>query len=229
MVDSVYTPGGSRRAERADTRQRLVEAARAHLDERGLEGLTLREIARRAGVSHGAPGRHFPGVAHLLAAVAAQGFRELYASVEEACAELDEGAHPRERLRAAGRGYVRFAVANPGVFELMFRHERHAAQEPELLSAGADAFFQLVGIVRDAQAAGWHPDAPTGLLAGVVWAEVHGIASLWIPGTLSTAIAFTGALADLDRLLDLGLRIVIPPDVAHETDPNTPPSTEEMP
>jgi AcrR family transcriptional regulator len=178
------------------------------LDERGLEGLTLRAIARRAGVSHGAPLRHFPGVDHLLAAAAAQGFRELYGSVDAALAEAGTAATALERLAAAGRGYVRFAVASPGVFELMFRHERHAAQEPELLAAGADAFLQLVEIVATAQQAGWRAEEATGELAGVVWAAVHGVASLWIPGTLATAVAFTGAEADLDHILDLTLRVV---------------------
>ncbi|MER3452961.1 MAG: TetR/AcrR family transcriptional regulator, partial [Acidimicrobiia bacterium] len=108
------------------TREQLLAAARAHLDEHGLEGLTLRAIARRAGLSHGAPLRHFPGVAHLLAAVAARGFRELHATVAAAVGAA--GGDAADRLAAAALGYVRFALANPGVFELMFRHERHAAR-----------------------------------------------------------------------------------------------------
>jgi AcrR family transcriptional regulator len=191
-----------------DTRERLIAAARAHLDEQGLEGLTLRGIARRAGVSHGAPLRHFPGVDHLLSAVAADGFRGLFGSIVEATAEVPD-ADGLGRLVAGCRGYVRFALANPGAFELMFRHERHAAQVPELMEAGAAAFLQLVDLVSAAQAQGWHADQHAGALAGVVWASTHGVVSLWLPGTLHTAVAFTGADAELDDLLDLSVRLTM--------------------
>ena len=105
LVDTVYVAGTT-------SRELLVDTARAHLDEHGLEGLTLREIARRAGVSHGAPLRHFASLAALCSAVATQGFRQLYADIAEAM----EAAGPdgRDRLCASGQAYVRFAVANPG-------------------------------------------------------------------------------------------------------------------
>jgi AcrR family transcriptional regulator len=207
LVDSVYM--GEATVER--TRERLVRAARAHLDERGLDGLSLRAIARRAGVSHGAPLRHFAGVDHLLAAAAAEGFRELHAHVDAAVREAGDPSRdrPTDRLARAARGYARFATANPGVFELMFRHERQAAQDPELLEAGAAAFGQLVGLVSDAQEAGWWPDELPGEVAAVVWATVHGVVSLWIPGTLSGAVSLTGIDADLDRIIDLATRGVL--------------------
>ena len=100
------------------------------LDEQGLDGLTLRAIARRAGVSHGAPLRHFPTLAALLSAVAAQGFRELIAAVDAQLAALDDGATALDRLAAAGRGYVHFAVGSPGVFTVMFRPERLDTTDP---------------------------------------------------------------------------------------------------
>jgi AcrR family transcriptional regulator len=197
------------------TRERLVRAARAHLDERGLDGLSLRAIARRAGVSHGAPLRHFPGVDHLLAAAAAEGFRELHQFVDAAVRDV-EGADVIERLALAARGYARFATSNPGVFELMFRHERQAAQDPELLEAGSAAFLQLVGLVTDAQDAGWWPAERPGELAAVVWSVIHGVVALWIPGTLQGAVALTGTDADLDRIVDLATRALL------DTRPSTP-------
>jgi AcrR family transcriptional regulator len=203
------------------TRERLVRAARAHLDERGLDGLSLRAIARRAGVSHGAPLRHFSGVDHLLAAAAAEGFRELFAFVDEAAVGVGE-ATPPERLAHAARGYARFATANPGVFELMFRHERHAAQDPELLEAGAAAFLQLVGLVTDAQAAGWWPDVAPGEAAAVVWSTIHGVVSLWIPGTLQGAVSLTGATPDLDRIVDLATGALVDPTRPERTRTPTP-------
>lgn len=187
----------------SETRERLLAAARAHLDEHGLDGLTLRAIARRAGVSHGAPLRHFPGIDHLLAAVAAQGFRHLHDTVAASVGDVPPGGNALDRLAAAAEGYARFALANPGVFELMFRHERHAAQEPELQEAGAAAFLQLVGLVADAQAEGWRPEEAPGTLAALLWASIHGLVSLWIPGTLRSALALAGVTADLDSLIHL--------------------------
>ena len=100
------------------------------LDETGVEGLTLRAIARRAGVSHGAPLRHFPTLAALLAAVGAQGFRDLITAVDAHLAALPDGATSLERLSASGRAYVHFAIANPGVFTVMFSPDRIDSTDP---------------------------------------------------------------------------------------------------
>ena len=191
------------------TRDLLIQRTREHLDKHGLEGLTLRSIAREAGVSHGAPLRHFSGLGSLLASVAAQGFRELHRSVTAHVEAAGPGADALEQLGAAGRGYVAFARGNPGVFELMFRHERHVDQNNEMIEAGSAAFLQLVDFVEAAQAAGWHPDRPAADMAAIVWAHVHGLVSLWIPGTLGTAVAFAGGTADLDHLLGLTLELTV--------------------
>ncbi len=109
---------------RESTADRSLALARAMLDETGVEGLTLRAIARRAGVSHGAPLRHFPTLAALLAAVGAQGFRDLITAVDAHLAALSAEATALERLSASGRAYVHFAIANPGVFTVMFSPDR---------------------------------------------------------------------------------------------------------
>lgn len=200
------------RAEGAATRDGLVAAGRAHLDEHGLDGLTLRAIARRAGVSHGAPLRHFPGVDHLLAAVATSAFRDLHRFVVEAADEAGDDATAVERLAAAARGYVRFALSHPGPFELMFRRERYAAEDAEVLTAGAEAFLQLVDLVAAAQTEEWRSDEVTGELAAVLWASIHGVASLWLPGTMRSAVSLTGAEPMLDDLVDGLLRVLdLPP------------------
>jgi AcrR family transcriptional regulator len=191
------------------TRDRLLVAARDHLDQQGLDGLTLRSIARAAGLSHGAPLRHFSGLSSLLAAVATFGFRELHASVERAVADAGEGADPRQRLAAAGHGYVGFACANRGAFELMFRNEHHGGDDPELLEAGAAAFLQLVGLVEQAQVAGWQPDQDPGDLAALLWANVHGLASLWLPGTLAGALSLADTAADLGHLVELHSELLL--------------------
>jgi AcrR family transcriptional regulator len=164
-----------------------VATARRLLDAEGLEPLTLREIARRGGLSHGAPLRHFPSLATLLSAVAAQGFRELMGAMDAAVGETAPGASPLERLAAAGRGYVRFALGSPGVFALMFRPERLDPSDDDCRAAGTAAFDQLRRLVADAQASGFHPDVSNTQLAAVVWASVHGLAQLWLQGALQGA------------------------------------------
>jgi AcrR family transcriptional regulator len=169
------------------TRKHLLATARKLLDSEGFETLTLREIARRGGLSHGAPLRHFPSLAALLAAVAAQGFRELMASVGAAAAEAGPDATAVERLAAAGHGYVRFALGSPGVFALMFHPDRLDTSDADYRGAGQAAFGQLLELVGAAQAAGFRPDVLTIDLASVVWATVHGLAQLRIQGAMQDA------------------------------------------
>ena len=166
------------------TRERLVFTARDYLDAEGLDGIGLREIARRAGVSHGAPLRHFPTLSALLAAVAAVGFRDLMASVDTAIVAVPSN-EPVARLAAAAFGYVHFAQVHPGVFGLMFRSDLCDTNDVEYIMEGSASFGQLVELVAAAQAEGFHPDAVTAELAGVLWASMHGLASLHLHGALA--------------------------------------------
>ena len=197
------------------TREHLLATARKLLDDEGLETLTLRAIARRGGLSHGAPLRHFPSLAALLSAVAAQGFRELVVSVGAATAEAGADASSIERLATAGRGYVRFALGSPGVFALMFHPDRLDTSDTDYRDAGQAAFGQLLELVADAQAAGFRPDVPTIDLASVVWATVHGLAQLRIQGAMQGAGG-----ADLEPALNVmsDLLFGVPrPDAARAT------------
>jgi AcrR family transcriptional regulator len=180
-----------------DTRQELVAAARAHLDAHGLDGLTLRQVARAVQMSHGAPLRHFSGLSSMLSAVTAEAFDELVARVSQ---HVDAaGADPLQRLRAAGQGYVEFAVANPGPYELMFRPERLDRTDADYLRASLAAFDQLAALTSEAQGTGWRTDLDTAVLTGVLWAGVHGIASLWIQGSLPIATN----IAERDQFLSV--------------------------
>lgn len=162
-----------------------MEAARQVVARDGVGGLTLRAIAREAGVSHGAPLRHFPTLASLLAAVSAVGFEQLIASVADAIEGEDD---PRRRIAAAGHGYVRFALAQPGVYAVMFRPDLSDTTDPAYQAAGSASFEQLAGLVADAQADGWHPDVPRDQVAAVLWANVHGLADLWLHGALQSVL-----------------------------------------
>jgi AcrR family transcriptional regulator len=191
----------------------LVAAARAVLERDGLEGLTLRAVAREAGVSHGAPLRHFPGVATLLSALAAEGFEQLYDSVDDHLAIAGPDADARRRLSYAGRGYVQFAVTHPGVFSLMFRNELIDRTYAPLGEAGSRAFLQLVGLVIAAQSEGFAPGEEPVHASVIVWALVHGVATLWIHGDVS------GVAPDLDleRIATITDTLLFQHDLMRET------------
>jgi len=195
------------------TRDKLVSTARSYLDDEGVDGIGLRVIARRAGLSHGAPLRHFPTLAALLAAVAADGFRDLYREVDGAVRSADAADAPA-RLAAAADGYLRFAMRNAGVFSLMFRRDLCDTDDPDYRTAGGMAFGQLVALTAEAQAAGLAPHAPAPEVAGALWALVHGLASLHLLG----ALAPTTGQSDPVELLHLATSLVLLPT---PTDPRS--------
>ena len=203
-------------------RERLLQAARDVVAAEGLEGLTLRAIARRAGVSHGAPLRHFPTLASLLAALAAEGFARLVTTVDAHLADAAARAGPasgvlgpRRRLAVAGQAYVRFALDDPGVFSVTFRPERVDVNDPDYQTQGMRAFGQLVDLVGAAQADGWHPEERPEVMAAVVWSHVHGLATLMIHGALPGVVGE----ADIDRLPALSSLLVLGPDAVPDLPP----------
>lgn len=183
--------------------ERLVLVVLDLLAEEGLDALTLRHIARRAGVSHGAPLRHFRSRGDLLAEAAARGFAMLSESVEKSAAQLGPEAGPRDRLRAGARAYVEAAVARPALFALMFRPELLDPENPSYLEQGTAAFDQLLGQVRSAQASGWHPGRDSRLLAAGVWSALHGLASLWAQGALTGPVPNASLDEAIETTLDL--------------------------
>ena len=167
---------------------RLVTVALDLLAKEGIEALTLRSLARRAGVSHGAPARHFTGLSDLRAEVAATGFRNLSKAIEESNSAIPADSGPVQRLAAAGRAYVDCALANPGLFALMFRTGDLDSTNESLVRDSVAAFERLLDAVRAAQAAGWRADSDAHLLAGSMWSAVHGLATLWVGGAYQRAI-----------------------------------------
>src|SRR5688572_25667846 len=143
-----------------DMERRLVQAGLELLAEAGVDALSLREIARRAGVSHGAPRRYFPTHQALLAAIAREGYRRLAGLVQEAVA----GVPPGEAVLALGRRYVEFARAEPGMFALMFRHDLLRGNQIGLRETSTPLFGVLVDLLRRAAV----PDPPT--TAAALWA-----------------------------------------------------------
>ncbi|OZI80059.1 MULTISPECIES: TetR/AcrR family transcriptional regulator [Bordetella] len=164
-------------------RAALIDATEAILAERGLEGFTLREAARRVNVSPAAPLHHFGSVAGLLTEVAILGFEALTRYQREGARA--GGDDPAARLRAQGLGYLRFALAYPARFQLMFRKDR-LTDDPRLLAAGQAAFAELENAIRAYTAfpAGQPLDAATHALLLGAWSTVHGFAHLALDGKL---------------------------------------------
>ncbi|MEU5477540.1 TetR/AcrR family transcriptional regulator [Streptomyces mirabilis] len=184
----------------ADTglRARLIEVGVDLVSTEGAQVLTLREIARRAGVSHGAPRRYFPTHLELLSAIARRGFADLGARATEALG--DAAASPRDRLTTLGRVYLDFAFTQPGMYELMFRHDLLESGKLGLRETSLPLFGVLVDLVGRAR-----PEADTALVAGALWANLHGIAQLWGWGSLQLATGATDFVPLLDAALDAHL------------------------
>ncbi len=166
-------------AEPADLRQRILDTAEALLESDGLAALSMREVARRAGVTHQAPYHHFSDRESILAELVTRGFDELAARL----ARVNDRAPATDarRLRiASGEAYVGFALDRPGVFRIMFRPEVcDAARFPAAQEAGGRAHVELVRLVRLLHG-GVHSEA----LASGYWAQVHGLACLFVDGPL---------------------------------------------
>jgi AcrR family transcriptional regulator len=179
-----------------DLRAALVAAARVILEEEGLDDLSLRAVARRAGVSQAAPYHHFADKSALLSAVAAQGFAELEAAMRQPMAGL---AAADERLDAAGLGYVLFAVANPALFRLMFSGGKAASGgDAALAKAGEGAYAVLEEAVAARDAAAGATEAP-GITRTTAWALVHGLAKLVLEAGLDPREQGARDVEDLER------------------------------
>jgi AcrR family transcriptional regulator len=161
------------------TRDALIDAATQLLDEGGVPAVTLREVGRRAGVSHNAPYKHFASKEALLAAVAA---RELVRRRQVLGATIARKRAPEAVLRAAVRQYVAWALEHPQRFRLVFGS--WSIDSAELAAAADDAQAVLVGVVGDAQAAGALPGGDPVRLASLLRAVAHGAADLASAGHL---------------------------------------------
>jgi AcrR family transcriptional regulator len=158
-----------------DLRRALLTAALDVVAADGPDALSLRDLARRAGVSHAAPAHHFKDRTGLLTAVAAEG----YALFADALAGAPD-------LRERGVAYVRFAARHPAHFQVMFRPELYRADDPALLAAKSRATEALRAGISDL------PDATRGedaRLAGIAaWSLAHGFATLLLTGNLTAAL-----------------------------------------
>jgi len=177
-------------------RDRLIRVGGELLDHEGPSAVSLREIARRAGVSHGAPRRYFPTHLELLSAIARDGFIDLADRANAALAEAPDD--PRGRLAVLARVYLDFAATRRGRYQLMFRHDLLESGQLGLREVSLPLFRLLADLVAQARP---DPEPPALVVAGALWANLHGIAQLWNWGSFTLT---TGA-TDPDALLDAAL------------------------
>ncbi len=190
----------------------LLAAVESAIAECGVSGVSLRDVARRAGVSHSAPAHHFGSKAGLLTAFAAAGYQLLAESVikevEVAASDAADGA---AELAAIGRGYVRFAVGHPAHFEVMFRLDALNPGNAEFVAASEAAYGLLTATVDRCRAAGrLHGRSPE-VVAVSAWSLVHGLSALWISGRLSERIAEQDPQRLAAAVSDLFAEAVLPP------------------
>ena len=177
-------------------RAAVVEAAEQLLGERGVDGFSLREVARRAGVSPAAPSHHFTDVRGLLTAVAARAFDDLAARLERATG--GEDGDKADRVRRQGEAYVRFAMAHPARFDLMWRVALLNTEDAEYRRAGARAYAALDELIRGENAPPLEKHDPRLAKTMACWSVVHGFARLALDGTFGTSkAALTRAVSGL--------------------------------
>lgn len=169
----------SRPYHHGDLRQTVLAAAVEAITESGPTALSLRDLARRAGVSHAAPAHHFGDKAGLLTALAAQGYDLLADALTAAQERTGE-------FLEVGVAYVRFAIEHRAHFEVMFRPDLYHADDPAVLASKARTGEALRGGVGTVPGRRTGPDTA---VAGVAaWSLVHGFATLWLNGALPPAL-----------------------------------------
>ena len=200
--------GNSGRYHHGDLRNALIEAALQLVAEKGVAGLTLRETARRVGVSQAAPYRHFPDKSALLAAVAEEGFRSMHRQILEALAQSP--ADTASRLSAIGVGYVRFAVDHPAHFRIMFAQElAKNVTSPTAEQAAMAVFQELAAEILKGQLSGFiRADDPI-RLAVACWAIAHGLAAILVEGLLDRRLLGAASTLDPETLTRLVTQLLV--------------------
>lgn len=195
-----------------DLHEALLKAAERVLERDGLAGLTLRAVAREAGVSHAAPTHHFGDLTGLLSELAAIGFRMFNAAMIAARASE---THPLMKAMANAKAYVAYAQAHPGMYSLMFRNERIDMTRPSLHEAATASFEGLansVGVGGSQRLTGEALETLSLDQAAAIarsWSLVHGFTMLLLDGRLKDILHRLPEGTGPDQLLDAMLRSTV--------------------
>ncbi len=179
-----------------DLKNALIQAGVEILSKEGMEGLSLRKVAQRAGVSHSAPYSHFPDKQSLVAAISTEGFNQLYSELDAAI--LAYPKNPRKQLQEGIRAYVQFALNNTDTFKIMFSGALEKEKEyPSFVAISSKTFQRVVDVVRACQEAGLLHSSSAEMMAVAVWGQVHGIVSLALEGQISHTVLDAHKLEDI--------------------------------
>ena len=206
-------PAGETPYHHGDLHDALLAAAERVLERDGLPGLTLRAVAREAGVSHAAPTHHFGDLSGLLSELAAIGFRRFN---EAMIAAGKSETLPLMKAMARAKAYVAYAQACPGMYGLMFRTERLDMSRPSLHEAATASFEGLataVGAGRNEKITGDTLEALSLDQAAAIaraWSLVHGFTTLLLDGRLKDILHRLPEGTGVDQLLDAMLRAQVP-------------------
>jgi len=190
-------------------RDALLEAAERVLERDGLSGLTLRAVARDAGVSHAAPTHHFRDLTGLVSELAAIGFRQFNAAMAAAGAA---GTSPMEKAMARAKAYVAYAQAHPGMYGLMCRTERLDMTRPSRHEAASASFAGLAGAIGASRHEQIHEQALSLEQAAAIaraWSLVHGFTMLLLDGRLTDILRRLPKGTDAETLLDAMLKSTV--------------------
>jgi AcrR family transcriptional regulator len=190
-------------------RDALLLAAERVLERDGLAGLTLRAVAREAGVSHAAPTHHFGDLTGLVSELAAIGFRQFNAAMADACTA--DMPYPAKGL-ARARAYVGYAKAHPGMYGLMFRTERLDYSRPSLHEAAEASFGGLASAIAASRHEQIEKKALTLEQAAAIaraWSLVHGFTMLMLDGRLEDILGRLPAGTSVEALLDSMLKLAM--------------------
>ncbi|TDV45399.1 TetR/AcrR family transcriptional regulator [Actinophytocola oryzae] len=173
-------------------REALLKATLELIETEGIGAVSLRQVARSAGVSPGAPYHHFPDRAALLTALSDEGFRRLADTLTRA---HETTSTATEALEAILLAYVEFAQANPAYFRLMFRPELKQSHKGDTGTEAGEAAFAVLDTTVSECLAEKESDINQDVLAMTMWSLVHGYASLWLDGQLTNRTTNPAKLA----------------------------------
>ncbi len=179
-----------------DLENALIRAGVEILSKEGIEGLSLRKVAKRVGVSYAAPYAHFKDRQALIAAISTEGFKQLYNALDAAIsAHADD---PKQQLVEGAWAYVQFAMDNTDIFKIMFSGALEKEKDyPSFVEISQKTFDRVMDVVRACQSAGVLRPAPLELMAVSVWGQVHGVISLALEGQISHTVLDRFTLRDI--------------------------------
>jgi AcrR family transcriptional regulator len=187
-----------------DLENALIQAGVEILSKEGIDGLSLRNVAKRAGVSHSAPYAHFKDRQSLIAAISTEGFKQLYAELDAAI--LAHADDPQQQLVEGAWVYVQFAMDHTDTFKIMFSGVLEKEKEyPAFVEVSRKTFERVIDVIRACQEAGILRPAPAEVMAVSVWGQVHGVISLALEGQISHNVL---ERFDLRELVQFGIEQV---------------------